>query len=105
MGKRERNAGRMRALVARWQESGQSARRFAQTAGVSVARLWYWRKRAEHTHGRPGFVPVHVLPDEATRAGGDDSFELDLGDGRRLRIPPEFSGDSLRRLLAALEPC
>lgn len=104
MGKRERNAGRMRELVARWRESGQPARRFAQAAGVSVGRLWYWRKRTEQQRQATGFVPVRLVSDGATQGGGD-GFELDLGDGRRLRIPPEFSSESLRRLLSALQTC
>jgi hypothetical protein len=33
----------------------------------------------------------------------DERFELELVDGRRLRVPLSFDTDALRRLLAALE--
>jgi hypothetical protein len=33
---------------------------------------------------------------------GDDRFEIELG-GRRVRVPPSFDADALRRLITLLE--
>jgi hypothetical protein len=41
---------------------------------------------------------------EITPAGGADSrFEVELGSGRQLRIPPTFDSAALERLLDVLE--
>jgi len=39
---------------------------------------------------------------ELSGGGVDDRFELELGSGRRLRIPPRFDAEALARLLAVL---
>jgi hypothetical protein len=109
---RDRWAG----LVRRWRRSGQTARAFAQSAGINAGTLayWAWRLKREPTgrHGgkakrrrrRSGaslqdtsFVELIVDRQEDAR------FLLELGDGRRLRIPAAFDADALKRLLTALQ--
>ncbi|HQP88296.1 MAG TPA: hypothetical protein PLL76_18765 [Thermoanaerobaculia bacterium] len=46
---------------------------------------------------------MRVIPEES--AATTSSFELFLGDGRRLVIPPSLTGRPLRQLLWALRAC
>jgi hypothetical protein len=108
---RDRWAG----LVRRWRQSGQTARQFAASAGINAATLSYWawqlkrgasaynkrpvrqrRRRSSTLADKASFVELIVDRPEERR------FELDLADGRRLRIPPEFDAGALGRLLAVL---
>ncbi len=111
---RDRWAG----VVRGWRRSGQTAHEFAQSAGVNAGTLayWAWRLKREQKakdrddrslkrqRGR-SIAPldkrrfVELIVDG--RAEGD--FLLDLGDGRRLRIPVGFDAGALGRLLTVLE--
>ena len=109
-GARDRWAG----LVRRWRRSGQTAREFAEGAGVNAGTLayWAWRLKRERsgTEGRQvkrrrstsasvqGARFVELMVDTPE----DGRFLLELGDGRRLRIPAAFDAEGLKRLLTAL---
>jgi transposase-like protein len=102
--------------VERWRESGLVAREYAARAGVNVHTLRSW-KYALADEKRPSAVTTPKttavrsrviapkLPLIEVRGSGrtDEHFELEFADGRRLRVPPSFDADALRRLLAALE--
>ena len=103
MGKRDSKRREMAKLVARWRSSGKSAASFAREAGIPESRLWYWARRSEASEVA-AFVPVRVIPEE-NAATTSASFELFLGDGRRLVIPPALTGRPLRQLLSALRAC
>ena len=108
---RDRWAG----VVRRWRRSGQTARAFAQSAGVNTGTLayWAWRLKRETTGTRSGRAKRRT---RSVRAAVQDTrfvelivdrqpdarFVLELGDGRRLRIPAAFDADALKRLLTAL---
>jgi hypothetical protein len=111
---RDRWAG----LVRRWRRSGQTGREFAESAGVNAGTLayWAWRLKREKrgTHGRKvkrrarrsraavqDTSFVELIVDRQDREE-DARFVLELGDGRRLRIPAAFDADALKRLLAAV---
>jgi transposase-like protein len=108
---RDRWAG----LVRRWERSGQTARQFAQSAGVNAGTLayWAWRLKRERTgtHGSKvkrrtrsarAFVQDTSFVELIVDRQDDGRFLLELGDGRRLRIPAAFDADGLKRLLTAL---
>ena len=112
--------------VERWRDSGLSAAEFAAELGINPRTLVYWkyilgkevrgerrvwpsrkaptrrvaRKVAVRTRApstaTAGLVEVHA-------ASRDERFELELGAGRRLRVPRTFDAAELRRLLDALE--
>ena len=104
MGKREQKRRKMAGVIERWERSGKSARAFSEEAKVAESRLRYWKSRIRREAvAQPGFVPVTILPDEP--AGPALCFELSLGDGRLVRIPPSLTGRPLRQLLAALGSC
>jgi hypothetical protein len=100
--------------VAAWRRSGQSSKEFAAGAGVNASTLLWWStklrseravaKAAGHTRrpdeGSQRLEPVSLVE---LRAGvSDDRFELELGGGRRLRIPAGFDAAALERLLRVL---
>lgn len=97
--------------VQRWRRSGQTAGEFAAAIGVKPATLtyWAWRLKREGRDSQPrprrgsgarGAHPFVEVIVDGPAAGG---FVLELGDGRRLRIPAGFEAPALTRLLAALE--
>lgn len=102
MGERESKRREMAKLVARWRASGKSAASFAREAGIPESRLWYWARRAGVSEVAT-FVPVRVMPEESGATAA--SFELFLGDGRRLVIPAALTGRPLRQVLTALRAC
>jgi transposase len=99
-------------LVRRWRRSGQTAREFARGAGINPSTLayWSWRLNREDRTGQQAvsrhdwkspaqqgsFVELIAGPAEDRRS------ELELVDGRRLRVPPDFDAAALGRLLAVL---
>jgi transcriptional regulator with XRE-family HTH domain len=112
--------------VERWRDSGLSAAEFAAELGINARTLVYWKyilgkeargerrvwpsrkartlRAARKVFGKapapsvvaPGLVEVHAV-------SRDERFELELGAGRRLRVPRTFEAAELRRLLDVLE--
>lgn len=62
-----------------------------------------WSARDRERAGRA--APAISLPllEVASARVDDDRFEIDLGAGRRLRVPATFDAEALRRLLAVLQ--
>src|SRR5262245_6678586 len=109
--------------VERWQDSGLSSAEFAAETGINPRTLIYWKWRigrekrgeAEMESAPPPSSPERRASRRAVAATGplplleikaaatDARFELDLGNGRRVRVPPEFEPAALQRLLAVLE--
>jgi len=104
--------------VERWRESGLSIREFAARHGLKVGTLshWSWRLRSEQARDpatpgpqpspRSNGVPSSLAPlsfIEVQAALTEERFELELTDGRRLRIPTGFEATALQRLLGVLE--
>jgi transposase len=95
-------------LVRRWRRSGRTARQFAASAGVNPATLshWAWRlgreEKLQETHAAPQAVAASFL-ELVGASPGDSRFELELGNGRRLRIPEGFDAGALKRLLEVVE--
>lgn len=95
--------------VSRWRRSGKTSKEFAAETGINPSTLLWWStklradrrvtKAAGSTRQRFESLPLVEL------SGGviDDRFELELGGGRRLRIPPSFDAGALGRLLAVLQ--
>ena len=94
--------------VRQWRRSGLTAQAFARVAGVNANSLthWAWRLGRERRAGAPvaaGAPPAAALVEITTASNRDERFELELGSGRRLRIPDTFNAAALQRLLAVLE--
>jgi transposase len=99
--------------VERWRRSGLTARRFAASIGVKATTLshWAWRlNRERRDRQRPAVRRRAVAGGvDATRfielipgRSEERRFEIELADGRRVRVPADFDAPALRRLLALL---
>ncbi len=98
--------------VERWRDSGLAAEQFAAELGINAGTLKFWgyklnkAKRegagvvAPANKKRRVRVPSFV---EVRTTASPPAFELDLGNGRRLRVPTDFDVDALGRLLSVLE--
>jgi transposase len=130
MGRESREVWEKR--VARWRESGLSAREFAAEVGIKAGTLGWWssrlrqgepgeaatgphrrlKERTERTAPAAATTPpvkwVEVVGVEGHTAQRDGAaapmpvFEL-LVAGRTIRVPAGFDADSLRRLIAVVE--
>ncbi len=118
--------------VERWRESGLTAKEYAAEVGLNANTLahWGWRLRGEEQakprrkpakagRGQRGWLEVVAPGGDSTVAtiemdadGGAGGrlgssmtgwFELVMGSGRVIRVPAEFDGQALSRLLAVLE--
>jgi transposase-like protein len=95
--------------VGRWVRGGLTAEEFAQEEGVRPATLrhWKWQLRADGRGRREGRRReakfVEIVTPQRTERGEGEGFEVQLGNGTRVRIPQLFDGDGLRRLLEILE--
>jgi len=113
--------------VERWRDSGLSCAEFAAELGVNARTLTYWKwmlgkeargekrswpsrparrpraPRATASEPSRSAAPVVRGLVEVQAAPRDGRFELELGGGRRLRVPASFDATELRRLLDALE--
>lgn len=97
--------------VERWQESGLTAEQFAAEMGINAGTLRFWQyklnklargesaepRRPKRSASTPPFVEVRAS------SSVDAVFELELGGGRRLRVPASFDAAALERLLGVLE--
>lgn len=112
--------------VERWRDSGLTCAEFSAELGVNARTLTYWKwvlgkeargekrkwpsrktrsrvTRARATGLIPSAPPVVAGLIEVRAEPRDGRFELDLGAGRRLRVPASFDATELRRLLDVLE--
>ena len=107
--------------VARWRDSGLTAREYATEIGVNVhtQQQWGWRLNAEARKGKGATrskpaaskksgsrVPVvEVIGVGATSpsSGPAISYEVVLRDGTMIRVPPSFDDATLHRLVSVLE--
>jgi hypothetical protein len=98
--------------VERWRESGLSAEQFAAELGINAGTLKFWQyklNKAKREDAKPPRASKEKAPTvpafvEVRSAGSDARFELELSNGRRLRVPVGFDAKALERLLAVLDP-
>src|SRR5437870_1428794 len=88
--------------VGQWRRSGLTAKAFGRMAGVNAGSLthWAWRlgrdaRRAGAPSRATGAMPAAALVEITAAGGTDERFELELGSGRRLRIPVTFDPAAL----------
>jgi transposase-like protein len=94
---------RWHQLVGQWRSSGETAQEFARRRGVNASTLSHWAWRLERgSRGKATLARVPTMIEVHARPVADDRFEIELN-GRRVRVPPSFDVEALRRLLAALE--
>ena len=109
-------------LVAETNEPGVLIRAVAARNDVSASLLFTWRRQARqgllgHARERPKFLPVQTIQPATTAAAlgeisqagtqtrpalSSDLIEIELSNGRRIRVGSDVSLAALRRVLAAL---
>jgi hypothetical protein len=90
-------------MVDAWRESGETVAAFARRQGVERRRLARWIRRVD---GKADvlvpFHPVRVVDVPAETRQSEAPIEIVVGSPCRVRVPPGFEGDDLRRVLAVL---
>ena len=99
-----------RKRVDRWKDSGLTAKEFAAETGINAGTLQFWRyklKRPESRTRRRSVAAASILSSIVEVRPANDAvesrFEVELGNGRRLRVPAVFDASALKALLAILE--
>lgn len=91
-----------RRIIGRADRSGLSDRAFADREGFDRQRLSWWRRRLEEVGGMAPaqpFVEVRAGPMTTNAA----VVEIELGNGRIVRVPATIEPDALAKLLTAIE--
>lgn len=90
--------------VAAWSASGLTARLFAARIGVNPNTLahWKWRLAAESTTSSASFVELSAAV-VSVAGGADDRIEVVCRSGLVVRVPRDFDGAALARVLDTLE--
>jgi len=100
-----------RRTISEAARSGMSIREFCRRRRLRESQFYWWQRklkagREEHGLRRPSAnrnpASFALVSEEA--GATDAGIELVLGDGRRLRIRQGVDEETLRAVLAALEP-
>jgi len=104
------------AIVAEYGKSGLTQRVFARAAGIGVSTLQLWLRGARLEAERPprpasgarkaaavSLLEVDLAGAPTRSTGEEERYEMELGNGARLRVPRGFGEDDVRRLLKLLE--
>jgi transposase len=99
-----------RRRVERWKDSGLTAKEFAVETGINAGTLQFWRyKLGKPAPRRPrqrspaASILSSIVEVRPAVAPLESRFEIELGNGRRLRVPTAFDASALKSLLAILE--
>ena len=96
----------MKKLLVRRECHGWSWPELSRRSGLPVWKLHWWRRRLAKAkrsrRAQRAFVPVQVV--EAARCDSPP-LELSTPSGISIRVPAQFDGEHLRRLLKAVESC
>ena len=102
-----------RRRVQRWKDSGLTAKEFAAETGINAGTLQFWQyklKRGARPTRRARRKPAadailsSLVEVRAPMIGVvDQRFEIELGNGRRVRVAAGFEPTALKALLAVLE--
>ena len=112
MADRRVNHDEWRKRVDRWRESGLTAKEFAAEMGINAGTLQFWKYKLKQ-RGEPASrrrsrsataaIVSSIVEVRPTTVSMETRFEIELGNGRRLRVPAVFEPGALKALLAVLE--
>ena len=98
--------------VARWEQSGQTAKVFAAQEGVSAQSLSWWKwKLGQGAAGQSAAPHAQVVPlsfvrlEPTAREESSEALPLEvvLPGGLVVRVPARFDAQALRQVVAVLE--
>lgn len=88
------------AALARWEASGLSCRAFCASSGVSLKRLYRWRRRLRPRD--PRGREAGASPGGFALAVPSPGVRVRLACGAQIEVDPGFDAALLRQVLAAL---
>jgi transposase len=90
------------ALLTDCRRSGLGLGEYCRRRKIGYERLRRWRGQLERSRGQSlvALAPVHVVGAPPRASSG--RMELRLGQGRRVRLGPDFDPEALSRLLRVL---
>lgn len=89
----------MERVVAEYERSGLTRRRFSERTGIAVSTLDYWR-RSVGGGKTPRILPVSIEPEAGTGfSGGSAGFRVSLPNGVRIEVGWDFPEQLMERLL------
>ena len=90
------------AIIAEASQRGVNVSAVARRHGITPNLLFRWRKaaRIEAKPAAPAFLPVSVsAPTKNSEAPADSRIEIELANGRRVRVGPGADMSALKRIL------
>jgi transposase len=112
MAGRRANREEWQQRLVRWSDSGLSAKQFAAETGINAGTLQYWKYKLRKQGGELPRTTRRRLPQPTVSslieirpasATADSRFEIELNNGRRLRLPPSFDASAVKALVVVLE--
>jgi transposase-like protein len=109
---RRANRDEWQKRVERWSESGLSAKQFAAESGINAGTLQYWKYKLRKQSGESSrearrrlshAIASSLIEVRPVAVAADSRFEIELNNGRRLRLPQTFDPNALKALVAVLE--
>lgn len=109
MAKKRTSREEWRQRIDRWKGSGLTAKEFAAEMGINAGTLQFWKYKLGRDVGwrrrgsreMSGAILSSVVELHAPAA--ETRFEIELGNGRRVRVPAAFDDERLKVLLGLLE--
>jgi hypothetical protein len=101
-----------RRRIERWKDSGLTAKEFAAEKGINAGTLQFWRSklkgdlrpaRRAALKGPSAKILSGLVEVRGASAIVDQRFEVELRNGRRIRVAADFQPEGLKNLLALLE--
>jgi hypothetical protein len=111
MANKRSNRDEWQKRVDRWRESGLTAKEFAAEMGLNAGTLQFWKYKlkkrrdgsAERRREGAAQMASSLVEIRPVGAGADARFEIELGNGRRVRVPAAFEPAALKTLLAVAD--
>lgn len=100
-----------RSRIEQWRGSGLTAEKFAAELGINAGTLKFWayklNKAKREASGQVASSKTRRSAAASSfvevRTASESCFEIELENGRRLRVPNGFEAEALERLLGLLE--
>ena len=98
--------------VERWKESGLTAKEFASETGINAGTLQFWqyklkngerRVRSRRVTRTQASILSSIVEVPTPMVAQDNRFEIELGNGRLLRVPAAFDASAFKALLGILD--
>jgi transposase len=112
MAGRRANRDEWQTRVERWKDSGLSAKQFAAEAGINAGTLQFWKYKLKKQSAEPPRSARRRAPPPTMSSlievrpmsiAADNRFEIELNNGRRLRLPATFDANAVKALVVVLE--